>query len=144
MFHALFTLVKYTVNIVDMVWLTAVMWCGAFLPERVNRHYYFGLFRLWCRFFVRALGVELRLHQKNREPLPERYVMVANHPSAFEDIGIPAIGGWLVVFRRRPVPCMSSVNQKSRVKRRLMPWWMRSIRAKISHSIPKGDARADV
>jgi len=40
---------------------------------------------------VDALGVDLRLHQKNRNPLPPRYLLIANHPSAFEDIGIPAL-----------------------------------------------------
>jgi 1-acyl-sn-glycerol-3-phosphate acyltransferase len=48
------------------------------------------LFRPWCRAFVRALDVDLRVHQKHRRRLPKRYILIANHPSAFEDIGIPA------------------------------------------------------
>ena len=32
-----------------------------------------------------------RLHQKNLKPLPKQYILVANHPSSFEDIGIPAL-----------------------------------------------------
>ena len=91
MFHALFTLIKYLLNIIDFIWLTALLWLGSFLPEALNRHYYFALFRIWCQFFVRALGVELRLHQKNHRPLPQHYVLIANHPAAFEDIGIPAL-----------------------------------------------------
>jgi 1-acyl-sn-glycerol-3-phosphate acyltransferase len=49
------------------------------------------MFNAWCRCFVRALDVDLRLHQKNRQRLPERYILIANHPAAFEDIGIPAL-----------------------------------------------------
>jgi 1-acyl-sn-glycerol-3-phosphate acyltransferase len=49
------------------------------------------LFHPWCRCFVRALGIDLRLHQKNLRPLPRHFILVANHPSAFEDIGIPAL-----------------------------------------------------
>lgn len=110
MFHALFTLIKYLLNIFDFIWLTALLWLCSFLPGSLNRHYYFPLFRIWCRFFVRALGVELRLHQKNHQRLPQRYVLIANHPAAFEDIGIPAlfpvcslakaeVGGWPIVGR---------------------------------------------
>ena len=49
------------------------------------------LFRAWCRAFVHALGVDLRLHQKNVKPLPRRYLLIANHPSALEDVAIPAL-----------------------------------------------------
>ncbi|UCC55878.1 MAG: 1-acyl-sn-glycerol-3-phosphate acyltransferase [Gammaproteobacteria bacterium] len=70
-----FTLVLYTLS-----WLP-----GALVP------FYYTLFRFWCRTFVRALGVDLKLHQKNTRPLPSQYILIANHPSAFEDIGIPAL-----------------------------------------------------
>ncbi|MCW8855469.1 MAG: 1-acyl-sn-glycerol-3-phosphate acyltransferase [Gammaproteobacteria bacterium] len=49
------------------------------------------MFRVWCRAFVRALDVDLKLHQKNLNPVPEQYILIANHPSAFEDVGIPAL-----------------------------------------------------
>ncbi len=61
-----------------------------FLPG-VLRPFYYSLFRFWCRSFARALGVDLRLHQKNTRALPKHYILIANHPSAFEDIGIPAL-----------------------------------------------------
>lgn len=52
----------------------------------------------------------MRLHQKNRKPLPKRFILIANHPAAFEDIGIPAlfdvvslakkqVQDWLIVGR---------------------------------------------
>ena len=69
---------------------TLVMYLLTYLP-RALRPWYFGLFRYWCRSFVRALGIDLRLHQHNTRPLPKHYILVANHPSAFEDIGIPAL-----------------------------------------------------
>ena len=56
-----------------------------------GRSWYRRLFRIWCRSWVHALGVELRIHQQNAQPLPERFILIANHPSAFEDIGIPAL-----------------------------------------------------
>lgn len=62
----------------------------SYLPEK-HRPWYTMLFHLWCKIWVDALGVDLRLHQKNRHPLPRQYILIANHPSAFEDIGIPAL-----------------------------------------------------
>jgi len=74
--HAIFTLLMYLLS---------------WLPGTLLQTFYFTLFRAWCRSFVRALGVDLRLHQKNIRPLPSQYILIANHPSAFEDIGIPAL-----------------------------------------------------
>jgi 1-acyl-sn-glycerol-3-phosphate acyltransferase len=75
---------------VELAVFTLFLYLLSFLP-RVLCPVYFSLFRLWCRSFVRALGVELRLHQKNTRALPKHYILIANHPSAFEDIGIPAL-----------------------------------------------------
>ena len=78
------------VMVLEFIAFTLVMYLLSYLPAAL-RPWYFRLFRYWCRSFVRALGIDLRLHQHNTRPLPERYILVANHPSAFEDIGIPAL-----------------------------------------------------
>jgi 1-acyl-sn-glycerol-3-phosphate acyltransferase len=70
---------------------TVLLYLLSFLPRSLLQTFYFSLFRFWARAFVRALGVDLRLYQKNLLPLPEQYILIANHPSAFEDIGIPAL-----------------------------------------------------
>ena len=75
---------------VDFIAFTALMWLLSWLPWH-GRHPVARLFHAWCRCFVRALDVDLRLHQKNQSRLPERYILIANHPAAFEDIGIPAL-----------------------------------------------------
>ena len=76
---------------VELVVLTAVLYILAWLPRTWTRPFYHRLFRICCNFFVRALGVDLRLHQKNQRPLPAQYILIANHPSAFEDVGVPAL-----------------------------------------------------
>jgi 1-acyl-sn-glycerol-3-phosphate acyltransferase len=78
------------VAIADFIALTALLWLLAWLPWP-GRHPVARLFGAWSRSFVRALGVDLRLHQKNLKALPARYILIANHPSAFEDVGIPAL-----------------------------------------------------
>lgn len=74
----------------DFIFFTVLLYLLTWLPWP-GRHPVARLFHAWCRAFVRALGVDLHLHQKNRKALPQRYILIANHPSAFEDIGIPAL-----------------------------------------------------
>ena len=74
----------------DFIAFTALMYLLSWLPWS-GRHPVARLFQAWCRAFVRALDVDLRLHQKNLRRLPERFILIANHPSAFEDVGIPAL-----------------------------------------------------
>ena len=75
----------------DMLLLTLILYLLAWLPSRIRRYWYFRLYRVWCKAFVRALDVNLKLHQKNSYEIPKQYILIANHPSAFEDIGIPAL-----------------------------------------------------
>lgn len=70
---------------------TLFMYSLSYFPSWLLKPWYFPLFRYWCRSFVYALGVDLQLHQKNRFPLPEQFILVSNHPSAFEDVGIPTL-----------------------------------------------------
>lgn len=97
------------INWLELAFFSVFMYAAALLPEGW-RGWYLGWFRLWCRAFVRALGVDLRLHQKNAKPLPAQFILIANHPSAFEDIGVPAlfnvyslakieVKGWFIVGR---------------------------------------------
>ncbi len=74
-----------------MALFTLLLYLLSWLPRALLKGFYFPLFRYWSRTFVRALGIDLRVHQKNTRPLPEQYILIANHPSAFEDIGIPAV-----------------------------------------------------
>ena len=74
---------------IDFILMTLFVWLLAWLPW--PRHPVSRLFAPWCRTFVRALDVDLRLHQKNLRHLPKRFILIANHPAAFEDIGIPAL-----------------------------------------------------
>ena len=85
---------------VDFILLTALVFPLAWLPWP-GKHPVARLFPIWCRAFVRALDVDLRLHQKNRKRLPARFILVANHPSAFEDIGIPALFNVVSLAKRQ-------------------------------------------
>jgi len=76
---------------IDFLALTIILYGLSWLPKIFLGHWYFRLFRVWCKAFVRALDVDLKLHQKNLNEVPSHYILIANHPSAFEDIGIPAL-----------------------------------------------------
>jgi len=49
------------------------------------------LYPYWTKVFIRALGISLKLHQKNIAPIPKQFILIGNHPSVFEDIGMPAL-----------------------------------------------------
>ena len=70
------------VDWMDFILLTLLVYLLAWLPWP-GTHPVARLFPVWCRTFVRALDVDLRLHQKNRKRLPARFILIANHPSAF-------------------------------------------------------------
>ena len=89
--------VKLAVNIIvlPLIWLflivlSLLLYLLAHLPRAFSGRYYHWLSRFWCRVFIRALGVDLRLVHKNKLPLPEQYILIANHPSIVEDFAIPA------------------------------------------------------
>lgn len=90
-------LLKILIRAIWVIWswlelsvLTLFLYTLSFLPRRLIQLFYFPLFRYWCKTFVCALGVDLKLHEKNHIPIPEQYILVGNHPSSFEDVGIPA------------------------------------------------------
>jgi len=89
--HAITRILWLTANWLELILTTLPLYLLTFLPHKLLAGFYPMLFRHWSRVFVRALGVDLRLHQKNRNPLPKQFILIANHPSAFEDIGIPAL-----------------------------------------------------
>jgi len=86
----LLRLVRKILGWVDFILLSIVVYLLTWLPWR-GKHPVARLFHAWSRAFARALDVDIRVHQKHRKRLPERYILIANHPSAFEDIGIPAV-----------------------------------------------------
>jgi 1-acyl-sn-glycerol-3-phosphate acyltransferase len=91
-------MLKFIKNIVvlPVIWLflitlSLVLYVLSHLPRVFSGRYYHFLSRFWCKIFVRALDVDLKLVHKNRQPLPKQYILIANHPSALEDFGVPAL-----------------------------------------------------
>lgn len=63
----------------------------AYIPQIIKERYYHRLTLMWCKLFVKALNVDLHLLHKNTRPLPQQFILIANHPSALEDFGVPAL-----------------------------------------------------
>lgn len=91
MFYGFARVIRHIAMWLDFMLLTLLLYVWAWLPQLLRGRAYFYVFRVWCRAFARALNVNLKLHQKNLYPIPGQYILIANHPSAFEDIGIPAL-----------------------------------------------------
>jgi len=82
--------IKRIIAIVDFILFTMAMYLLSFLPQSLLS-FYRPLFRYWCKSFIEALGVQLFIHQKYKTQLPQHYLVISNHPSAFEDIGMSSI-----------------------------------------------------
>ena len=74
-----------------LILFSIILYLLSHLPKAFSGRYYHYLSRLWCRVFVRALDVDLRLLHKKTKALPKQYILIANHPSALEDFAIPAL-----------------------------------------------------
>ena len=64
-------------------------------------------FRYWCRVFIRALGIELYIYQHYRGYLPKQFIVISNHPSAFEDLGMSSL-----------------FNARFLAKKEVKSWWI--------------------
>lgn len=91
-------MLKSLINILllPLIWiwlllLSIVLYVFSYLPKSFSGRYYHYLTRYWCRIFVRTLDVDLHLTHKNQQALPKQFILIANHPSAMEDFGIPAL-----------------------------------------------------
>ncbi len=91
MFYAIASRLKQFILWMDFLFMTVLLYPLSFLPTTLTKQWYSPLFRSWCKCFIRALGVHLKLHQKNSRALPKQYILIGNHPSAFEDVGMPAL-----------------------------------------------------
>ena len=82
--------------VLPVIWLffialSMALYLLSHFPRVFSGRYYHFLSRFWCKIFVRALDVDLKLVNKNTQALPKQYILIANHPSALEDFGVPAL-----------------------------------------------------
>lgn len=91
MFKSLAALLILLVGWLDLFLFTTLLYILSYLPKKLLSHFFAPLFQRWCRCFVRAIGVELHVHEQYAGTLPPQYIVIANHPSALEDIGMPSI-----------------------------------------------------
>lgn len=89
MIISLFNLLYRLIAIVDLVILTFFMYIFSFIPNKIIGPLYHRIFPYWCHVFIRALGISLYKHEKHHKPLPKQFIVISNHPSALEDIGMP-------------------------------------------------------
>lgn len=117
--------VGYTVILLLM---TLLLYILSFVAKSRFEKTYHRLFRLWSAIFAKALGVDLRLQDHTTSAMPEHFIMIANHPSAFEDIGLPAlfdvvslakieVADWWIVGRISSASGTLYVNRESKTSR---------------------------
>ncbi len=67
----------------ELTVFTLLLYVLSYLPRALLEGFYFKLFQSWSRTFVRALGVDLRVHQKNLHPLPDAIYPDCQSPLGF-------------------------------------------------------------
>ncbi|HKY69693.1 MAG TPA: 1-acyl-sn-glycerol-3-phosphate acyltransferase [Gammaproteobacteria bacterium] len=91
MILALGRFIRVLIGWIDLIVLTVFLYLLSWLPKPLPRSFNRSLFHYWCKVFVDAFGAELRIHENYLHPLPKQFILISNHPSAFEDIGMPAL-----------------------------------------------------
>ncbi len=91
MFDRLLTCIIHIIRWLDLALASLLLYLLSFTPPGFSLSWYSPLFRAWCWIFIRALGVNLKVHQHYTKTLPDHFIVIANHPSAFEDLGMPAL-----------------------------------------------------
>lgn len=108
----------FVVTGIDLILMTLVLYVTSFLPRSARGGWYLKLFQTWCWVFIRTLGVKLKLHQKNKKNLPPQFIVIGNHPSAFEDLGMPAL-----------------FNARFLAKEEMQKWWILGRISIATHTI---------
>jgi 1-acyl-sn-glycerol-3-phosphate acyltransferase len=103
----LFRLIKLLIAWIDVALLWIILYPLSFLPRKITTLFYPPLFHFFCKVFGHAMGVELKLHQKNKRALPEHYIVISNHPSCFEDVGMTSL-----------------FNARFLAKQEVQHWWL--------------------
>ncbi|MES2213091.1 MAG: lysophospholipid acyltransferase family protein [Pseudomonadota bacterium] len=84
-------LIWRVILILDLIAFTLFLSALSLFHHRRFNSWFQRIFQSWCHTFIRALGVKLRAHQHYRTTLPKQFIVIANHPSIFEDVGMPAL-----------------------------------------------------
>lgn len=91
MFLSLFRILYFVIAWIDLSIFSTLLYVLSFLPKKNTKNWYPKLFQYWCHLFVRALGIDLKVHQHYLKQLPSQYILIGNHPSAAEDVCMPAL-----------------------------------------------------
>lgn len=91
MLTRLLKLLRYIIAWIDVVFIWLLLYPLSFLPSALCKRFYRPLFRFFSLLIIEALGIELKLHQKNKRALPSQFILISNHPSCVEDAGMVAL-----------------------------------------------------
>jgi 1-acyl-sn-glycerol-3-phosphate acyltransferase len=91
MILSLCAFIRIIVGWLDLVIVTSILYTLSWLPKKWTENYLQKLYQYWCKTLVRALRVDLKLHQNNKYDLPTQFILIGNHPSVFEDVGVPSL-----------------------------------------------------
>ncbi|MBN4081774.1 1-acyl-sn-glycerol-3-phosphate acyltransferase [bacterium AH-315-C07] len=75
--------IRYFINGVSLAISSVIFFIIGTLGFFLNQEFKTSIFRSWARIFFRFLGTNEHIHG-NTDALPERYILISNHPSGVE------------------------------------------------------------
>lgn len=84
MFYLLLSSILRFLLALDFALIAFLTFLFAYLPMAISKHIIPFMFRLTCKSLLRFLGTRYHIHQKFRENLPKRYILISNHPSGMD------------------------------------------------------------
>lgn len=91
MLYNFFRFFYYIITALDLILIVCFSFIASLLPMCISRHYMHYLFQVLCHSFVRFFGIELHIHHKYTGALPERFLLISNHPSGADIVILNAL-----------------------------------------------------
>lgn len=78
---------------IEFVILTTILYLFSWIPfgRNIFSRIYRSIYRYWLIVFVKTVNIDLRIHQRYLKKIPKQYIVVANHPSLLDNIGLAQV-----------------------------------------------------
>ncbi len=70
--------------------LTTAFLFLSMLPSALAKRYFPLLYQRWSACFFGIFGIAENIHPMNTYPIPEKFILISNHPSGIELVWLPA------------------------------------------------------
>ena len=96
MLYNVIQLILHFIKIIDFIFLTLILYCSYWITNKKLKKLLFPLTRIWCKFLIRALGVNFTVKYQNKKldyiktwkTIERFFVRFSNDPNKKWTIGL--------------------------------------------------------